>query len=416
MDRGFIAITRSDVKPHSYLALLPILVAAVLLSALASPAHSTEAAPEVVAAVPVGAGPWGVAITPDSRRAFIGVSGEDKVSVLDLGSRTVIQEIPTGFGAAGVAMSPDGSFAYVANFIAGNVSKIDTTSYAVTESPQVNPDALSLAVSPNGGFIYVVCEFGQTWRVDANDITAAPVMVADEGGGAFDIAVNATQQVYVGGFHAGNVRIVGDNVRSGALTSSGTAIALSSDGNTAYVGDTGGRFYVFDLTSATWNIPLATYAIGGDIRGIAITPDGRQAYATDRNGDVVRVVDLSDGRVIYTIPVGSGPQRVAISADGLTAVVTNNASDTVSIIAIPARPASGEPGTVPVAPMQQFAIGPDDTCDQLPANFTDFPGISEALLHSRWGKSWAQWPNGGEGGFVCTRQPFYTSSDTWSVR
>jgi len=120
--------------------------------------------------------------------------------------------------------------------------------------------------------------------------------------------------------------------------------------------------------------------------------------------------------VIYTIPVGSGPQRVAISADGLTAVVTNNASSSVSIIAIPARPASGEPGSVPVAPLQQFAINADETCDEVPSNFSEFPGLSEALLHSRWGRSWAQWPNGGQGGFVCTRQPFYTSTGTWSVQ
>ena len=385
------------------------------------PAQASSQEPTVVATVTVGAGPWGVAITPDSRRAFVGNSGEagggNNVSVIDLASRSVIRQVSTRQrGAAGVAMASNGAYAYVANYtVDGSVSRIDTGTYTVTESPRVNADALTLAATPDNQFVYVVCEFGQTWLLDAGDMTTL-TLVASQTGGTFDIAVNSTQPVYSGGSPGGQVGIVGDGVRFATLTTSGTAIALSPDGNTAYVGDTGGRLYVFDLTAAAWNIPLATYAIGGDIRGIAITPDGTQAYVTDRNGNSVRVVELSSGEVLFTLPVGSAPQRVAISADGLTAVVTNNAAGTVTIIDIPARPASGEPGTVPSAPLQQFAIRSDEDCTNLPANFMDFPGISAALLHARWGKSWAQWPNDGQGGFVCTRQPFYTATGTWSVQ
>lgn len=384
-------------------------------------AHATSQEPTVVATVPVGAGPWGVAITPDSRRAFVGNSGEagggNNVSVIDLTSQTVIRQVSTRQrGAAGVAVALNGEYAYMANYTAdGSVSRIDTTTYTVVESPRVNADALSLAVTPDDQFVYVVCEFGQTWRLDTGDMTTL-ALVANQAGGTFDIAVNATQQVYSGGSPGGQVGIVGDGVRFATLTTSGTAVALSPNGNTAYVGDSGGRLYVFDLTATPWNTPLATYALGGDIRGIAITPDGTQAYVTDRNGNSVRVVELSSGDVLFTLPVGNAPQRVAIAPDGLSAVVTNNAAGTVTIIAIPARPASGEPGTVPVAPLQQFAIRSDEDCTNVPSTFTDFPGMGAALLHAKWGKSWAQWPNGGRGGFVCTRQPFYTAVGTWSVQ
>jgi YVTN family beta-propeller protein len=380
--------------------------------------------PAVVATVPVGSGPWGVAITPDSQRAFIGVSGVagggDNVAVIDLGTRAVIRYVATSEGtSAGVAITPNGEFAFVANFtLSGTVSRINTTSFSVDEPPRVCGGPLSIAASPDNQFVYVACEFGQTWSIPVSDLSTFPALVASQTGGTFDVAVNATQQVYVGGAPGGGGRvgIAGDVTNFGTLTSRGTAVALSPDGKTAYVGDTGGRFYVFDLTATPWNTVVAMYSLGGDIRGIAITPDGQQAYVTDRNGNTVRVVDLSDGAVLYTIPVGSSPQRVAISADGLTAVVTNNASSSISIIAIPARPASGEPGSVPVAPLQQFAITDDGSCEQVPNDFTEFPGLSDALLHSRWGKSWAQWPNGGQGGLVCTRQPFYTSIGTWSVQ
>jgi len=393
-----------------------------LLGFASLPAQASSVEPTVVATLTVGSGPWGVAITPDSQRAFIGVSGVagggNNVAVIDLGARVVSRYVATRQGgAAGIAITPNGEFALVANFtLNGTVSRITTTSFAVDESPLVCADALSIAATPDNQFVYVACQLGQTWRVPVSNL-APTWFITSQAGGTFDIAVNATQQVYVGGAPGGGGRvgIAGDVTNFGTLTSSGTAVALSPDGNTAYVGDTGGRFYVFDLTANPWNTVVAMYSLGGDIRGIAITPDGTQAYVTDRNGNTVRVVDLSNGDVLHTIPVGASPQRVAISADGLTAVVTNNASSSISIIAIPARPASGEPGSVPVAPLQQFAIKEDGNCEQVPTDFTDFPGLSDSLLHSRWAKSWAQWPNSGRGGFVCTRQPFYTANGAWSV-
>jgi YVTN family beta-propeller protein len=314
--------------------------AALIAGGTQTSALAVDLAPVVVNTVTVGAGPWGVAITPDSRRAFIGNSGlaggGNNVSVIDLESGNVIRNVSTRLGgAAGVAITPNGEFAFVANFaLDGTVSRIGAGTYSVTESGIVNTDALAIAASPDNQSVYVVCQFGQVWRVDVNNVNIRTSLETPNDG-TFDIAVNATQQVYVGGNSTGKVRIVGDSGRVGTLTSIGTAVALSPDGNTAYVGDTGGRFYIFDLTAINWNTAIATYSLGGDIRGIAVTPDGRQAYVTDRNGNTVRVVDLSNGEILYTIPVGLAPQRVAISANGLTAVVTNNSAGTVSIIAIP---------------------------------------------------------------------------------
>lgn len=83
-------------------------------------------------------------------------------------------------------------------------------------------------------------------------------------------------------------------------------------------------------------------------------------------------------------------------------------------LAVPLRPASGD--QVPTAPMQQFARDESGTCEVQPEDLGDFPALGESVRDIGWGPSWAQWPNGGTGGFVCTRQPYYTSIDTWSVR
>lgn len=69
---------------------------------------------------------------------------------------------------------------------------------------------------------------------------------------------------------------------------------------------------------------------------------------------------------------------------------------------------------IPTAPIQQYAIGPDEACDRGLPDEADFPALQSMKL-AGWSKSWAWWPNGGQGGFVCTRQPYFTSSGTWSV-
>jgi alpha-tubulin suppressor-like RCC1 family protein len=82
-------------------------------------------------------------------------------------------------------------------------------------------------------------------------------------------------------------------------------------------------------------------------------------------------------------------------------------------LALPLGEAFGE--QVPTAPMQQFARDEADSCGAQPADLVDFPALGN-VTNMSWGPSWAQWPNGGTGGFVCTRQPYYTNLGTWSVR
>lgn len=96
------------------------------------------------------ADPYGVAITPDGRRAFVTHSGADVVSVVDvqrlqdvlagilpgnaeyaardlsLASRFVMARVPTAANPKGIAISHDGRYAYVAERLADSVLVLDT--------------------------------------------------------------------------------------------------------------------------------------------------------------------------------------------------------------------------------------------------------------------------------------------------
>jgi YVTN family beta-propeller protein len=109
----------------------------------------------VIATVPVGGGPSGVAVTPDGSRVYV-TSGIG-VSVIDTATNMVIgSPIPVESGAAGVAVTADGSRAYVSGIHFETV--INTTTNTVVPPP-IPVDALSLgsgiAVTPDGSKVYV---------------------------------------------------------------------------------------------------------------------------------------------------------------------------------------------------------------------------------------------------------------------
>jgi uncharacterized repeat protein (TIGR01451 family) len=109
----------------------------------------------VTATIPVGASPFGVAVTPDGAFVYVVNNDSHTVSVIDTGSNTVTATIPVGTKPNGVAVTPDGAFVYVANFGSTDVSVIDTASNTVTATIQVGANPGGVDVTPDGAFAYV---------------------------------------------------------------------------------------------------------------------------------------------------------------------------------------------------------------------------------------------------------------------
>ncbi len=98
--------------------------------------------------------PWGVAITPDKSKIFLTTAGSQSVTAIDVArllktvvSRSknfandlsasaeyVVARIPVGHNPRGVALSPDGNRLYVANRLDDTISVIDTKSDTVTST------------------------------------------------------------------------------------------------------------------------------------------------------------------------------------------------------------------------------------------------------------------------------------------
>ena len=104
----------------------------------------------VIATIPVGINPEGVAITPDGTRAYVANITSQTVSVIDTATNTVIATIPVSstFPFA-VAITPDSARAYVTHLFGSTVSVIDTATNTVIATVPAGGDCpAGIAITP----------------------------------------------------------------------------------------------------------------------------------------------------------------------------------------------------------------------------------------------------------------------------
>jgi YVTN family beta-propeller protein len=109
--------------------------------------HVYVAKQTVVKAIVVGEVHWQIAITPDSRQAYLTNVQGNTVSVIDTTSLSVVNTIPAGTSPTGIAITNDGRYAYVTDSVfavfAGSMSVIDTTKQAVIKAIDVGYEPLA---------------------------------------------------------------------------------------------------------------------------------------------------------------------------------------------------------------------------------------------------------------------------------
>jgi YVTN family beta-propeller protein len=231
----------------------------------------------------VGQIPFGVAVTPDGKYAFVTTQGPPTVTVVDTATNTVAATValPAGSQPTGVAITPDGKHAYVAN-LASNVSVVDTTtnppSVVATVALPAGSQPGGVAITPDGKHAYVTNEASNTvWVIDT--ATNPPSVVAT-------VTVGVTP----------------------------FTVAVTPDGKHAYVANhASDNVSVIDTTT---NPPtaVATVAVQGEPYGVAITPDGKHAYVANLASNSVSVIDTTTNppMVVSTVPLPTAGNPVNV--------------------------------------------------------------------------------------------------------
>src|SRR5205814_4182247 len=74
----------------------------------------------------------GANTTQAQSRAYVADSCSNMVAVIDTAANSMIATIPVGLDPMGIAITPDGTHVYVTNFVSNTVSVIDTATNTVS--------------------------------------------------------------------------------------------------------------------------------------------------------------------------------------------------------------------------------------------------------------------------------------------
>ncbi|HUD01670.1 MAG TPA: YncE family protein [Rhabdochlamydiaceae bacterium] len=335
----------------------------------------------VVATIPVGNSPAGIAVTPNNLFAYVannnnaGIPGGDTVSVLNLRNNTVEQTISDSSFAEPytVTINAAGTKAYVTNSGSTTVTILDLTTNTVTGTIGGFDGPTGLVTTPDGTKAYVI-NYGGPIVGSGNGTTVSVVdlntnvIVGTATVGLAPAALAITPDgayVYVVSYVDGNpgtgtisiIRTSDNSVQLNAITgfSGPFAIAITPNGKYAYVTNFGSNNFspvgtTVSVVDISTNTIAATIPVGIQPAGIAITPAGFYAYVSNYdtlyNGPnftdltayqgTVNIIDIHTNKVISpVINVGLSPADIAISPNGQFAYVSNYTSNTVSVIALP---------------------------------------------------------------------------------
>ena len=313
----------------------------------------------------VGRVPKDLTLSSDAKRLYVANSWSDTVSEIDTLSLAVVRTLPAGFEPNAVVVDRAQRYLYAANRIGNDVSVVDLSTGQETKRLVAGRGASYLALSPDGGKVYCTHIYplsGKFRTPPESEITVidtARQMVVeryrlDNAAGVFHVALSADGRLGMAaemrpknlipmahvehGWVFGNsISVFGED--AGELVqipideldryyTPPFGIVLAPDKSAAYVSTTGSdsvtvidirgllaflraatpeaRHRLANDLSASAHYVAARIPVGRSPKGLALSPDGRQLYVTNRGDDTLSVIDTAARRVTGTISLG-GP-------------------------------------------------------------------------------------------------------------
>jgi YVTN family beta-propeller protein len=270
--------------------------------------------------------------------AYITNSSSNNVSVIDTSSNAVVATVPVGNGPSGVAVNSSGTRVYVANTNSNTISVINTATNTViaTIGPVSGP--IGVAVNTAGTRLYVANNLSNTVSV-IDTSTNAIITSIVVGSAPYDIVVNsANTRTYVSNNISGTVSVIDNTINAVIATvlvgDAPEGLDVNSSGTRVYVANTNSN--TISVINTSTNLVMTNTAVGTNPKTVIVNPAGTKAYVTNNfagAAGTVSVIDLSTNLTVgLPISVGNGPIGASINPLGTKVYVVNNVSGTVSVI------------------------------------------------------------------------------------
>jgi PQQ-dependent catabolism-associated beta-propeller protein len=271
-------------------------------------------------AIAVGARPRGMALSPDGRRLYVAVSDDDRIDVVDLAARKVVDHLPSGPDPERFALSPDGRWLYIANEDDAKVSFLDIAAKKIVREVEVGAEPEGMAVSPDGRWVICTSESASLVHfidarsgalVDSVMVGTRPrdaVFSAD--GSRLWVSSETRATVAVFEMPARKLLHTIDFDRDPGAPDTVQAVGLVLRGDRAFV--------ALGRGNAVAEVDPRDYAIRGYFPvgfrnwGIGVDPAGKRLYAAAGLSGDVTVIDLAANRVLAKVATGGKPWGVVV--------------------------------------------------------------------------------------------------------
>jgi len=288
----------------------------------------------IIATVPVGHSPLGLAINATTNRVYVANYMDGTVSIVDEKTNTVIKTVPVGTNPSRIAVNPIMNRVYVADDTDATVYVLDGEKLQIITRIPLNNPAQGIAVNPVINKIYVA-QGSAGENFFAFDGNANTRMAAQRlGDGIQDIAVNPiTNYIYAAVSNQvsviyGKSNAVVATVRLGSIP---VSVAVDPITNRIYVTTMNSTLHVIDGTT---NAVLSALKVGKGARGIAVNSTTNQVFFCNATDKTVSVFDGITGAVTSTISVAEKgvPTAAAINPTTNRVYVTMRETNTVCVL------------------------------------------------------------------------------------
>ncbi len=274
---------------------------------------------QVVGVIATGKEPRGLVFDQQRKRAYVALSGEDAIAVIDIVTGEEVRRIRllAGDGPTELALTPDGRTLLSVNPGSNTVSFIDPLSYFENTRVPVGDGPSSILIDPAGQRAYVFNGFASTISVLDVGRRSVVITVPSEPGASRGSFSRAGDKLYVihdlGSYLTVYNPVTMAQQQRQYVGMGMTSLKVDPLTDLVYAGKRhDAQAEVYEPFSFT---RLATISIGGSAGYLTIDGEENRLYVGNARRHSLQVVNLADYRVEDELDLGGEPGRVALMGE-----------------------------------------------------------------------------------------------------
>lgn len=274
---------------------------------------------QVVGAISTGMGPKGIVLNQKSGRAYVAVSGDDAVEVIDVFKGKIVGRIKLNLGDEPIELSltPDGKTLVSVNYGSNTASIIDTDAMFEVKRISVGEGPTSVVVDPLGLRAYIVNSLSNTISVIDLSQKVLSATIAVEGTPVRGTFNRNGDRLYVISRDSPNLTVIDPSmlavIEKIFIGMGAVSIKVDTQTDLIFVGNkVGGEVSVVDPFSLMF---IDTIEIGDTASFMTIDDEENTLFVVLPDRRILQKVNLVSKKIMAEIEVNEGAYAVVVMGE-----------------------------------------------------------------------------------------------------